>query len=87
MTRCTSPGASPSSRRATTTTSAGVSPTVSATWIWITLVLFLLVYGVFAVAPTELVIRRADGRTVYSESLAQRVAENTEFCEGFAEPS
>ncbi len=38
-------------------TSAGVSPTVSATWIWITLVLFLLVYGIFAVLDGVLMVR------------------------------
>jgi cytochrome d ubiquinol oxidase subunit I len=38
-------------------TSAGVSPTVSATWIWITLILFILVYGVFAVIDGVLMVR------------------------------
>ena len=38
-------------------TSAGVSPTVSATWIWITLILFILVYGIFAVIDGVLMIR------------------------------
>ena len=38
-------------------TSAGVSPTVSATWIWITLILFILVYAVFAVLDGVLMVR------------------------------
>ena len=38
-------------------TSAGVSPSVSATWIWITLVLFIAVYGVFAVIDGFLMVR------------------------------
>jgi cytochrome d ubiquinol oxidase subunit I len=38
-------------------TSAGVSPTVSATWIWITLILFILVYALFAVLDGVLMVR------------------------------
>jgi cytochrome d ubiquinol oxidase subunit I len=38
-------------------TSAGVSPSVSATWIWITLTLFILIYGIFAVIDGYLMIR------------------------------
>jgi cytochrome d ubiquinol oxidase subunit I len=38
-------------------TTAGVSPTVSATWIWITLILFIVVYAVFAVVDGVLMIR------------------------------
>jgi cytochrome d ubiquinol oxidase subunit I len=38
-------------------TSAGVSPTVSSTWIWITLVLFILVYFIFAVIDGVLMVR------------------------------
>jgi cytochrome d ubiquinol oxidase subunit I len=38
-------------------TSAGVSPTVSAAWIWITLVLFIAVYGIFAVVDGVLMLR------------------------------
>jgi cytochrome d ubiquinol oxidase subunit I len=34
-----------------------VSPTVSSTWIWITLILFILVYGVFAVVDGILMVR------------------------------
>jgi cytochrome d ubiquinol oxidase subunit I len=46
-------------------TSNGVSPTVSSTWIWITLVLFILVYGVFAVLDGFLMVRY--GRKQLSE--------------------
>ena len=46
-------------------TSAGVSPTVSATWIWITLILFILVYGIFAVVDGFLMVRY--GRKALSE--------------------
>ena len=45
-----------------------------------------LVYGVFPTAPTELVVRRADGSTLYSESLATKNREDTEYCEGYEEP-
>ncbi len=38
-------------------TSQGVSPGVSATWIWITLLLFILVYGVFAIIDGTLMVR------------------------------
>jgi cytochrome d ubiquinol oxidase subunit I len=38
-------------------TTAGVSPTVSTTWIWITLILFILVYAVFAVVDGILMVR------------------------------
>ena len=38
-------------------TSAGVSPTVSAAWIWITLIVFILVYAVFAVLDGVLMVR------------------------------
>jgi cytochrome bd-type quinol oxidase subunit 1 len=46
-------------------TSNGVSPTVSSTWIWITLVLFILVYGVFAVVDGILMVHY--GRKQLSE--------------------
>jgi hypothetical protein len=36
--------------------------------------------------PSELVVRRSDGTTVYAESLAAKATEETEFCEGYAEP-
>ena len=38
-------------------TSAGVSASVSSTWIWITLILFVLVYGLFAVIDGFLMFR------------------------------
>jgi cytochrome d ubiquinol oxidase subunit I len=38
-------------------TSAGVSPGVDATWIWITLILFILIYAVFAVVDGFLMVR------------------------------
>jgi cytochrome d ubiquinol oxidase subunit I len=46
-------------------TSNGVSPTVSSTWIWITLVLFILVYGVLAIVDGFLMVRY--GRKQLSE--------------------
>jgi hypothetical protein len=45
-----------------------------------------LLYGAFSTLPSELVVRRSDGSTLYSESLAARGKEDTEFCEGYAEP-
>ncbi|HTZ86636.1 MAG TPA: hypothetical protein VMB05_08210, partial [Solirubrobacteraceae bacterium] len=45
-----------------------------------------LFYGVFAALPSELIVRRADGSTLYTESLVTKAKENAEFCEGFAEP-
>jgi cytochrome bd ubiquinol oxidase subunit I len=38
-------------------TKNGVSPGVSATWVWITLILFILIYGVFAVLDGILMVR------------------------------
>jgi cytochrome bd ubiquinol oxidase subunit I len=38
-------------------TKNGASPGVSATWVWITLILFVLVYGIFAVVDGYLMIR------------------------------
>ena len=38
-------------------TKNGVSPGVSATWVWITLILFIAIYGVFAVVDGILMIR------------------------------
>ncbi|HEY0516893.1 MAG TPA: hypothetical protein VGD00_07205 [Solirubrobacteraceae bacterium] len=45
-----------------------------------------LFYGVFAAAPSELVVRRRDGSVLYTESLLTKDREETEFCEGYAEP-
>jgi hypothetical protein len=44
-----------------------------------------LAYGAFATLPSELIVRRSDGSTLYSESLAAKDKEATEFCEGYAE--
>ena len=44
-----------------------------------------LVYGAFSAIPSELIVRRNDGSTLYSESLAAKAKEDTEFCEGLAE--
>jgi hypothetical protein len=44
-----------------------------------------LVYGAFASLPSELIVRRSDGTTLYSESLVAKTKEDAEFCEGFAE--
>ena len=41
-----------------------------------------LAYGVFSPLPTELHIRGAHGRTVYSEDLRQAAQADTETCEG-----
>jgi len=46
-----------------------------------------LFYGAFPSVPTELVVLRPDGSTLYTESLAARAKEEAEFCEGYAEPS
>ncbi len=45
-----------------------------------------LVYGIFSSLPSELIVRRSDGTTLYSESLAATAEEDAEFCEGFVEP-
>jgi cytochrome d ubiquinol oxidase subunit I len=38
-------------------TKNGVSPSVSTTWVWITLTLFILIYGIFAVVDGFLMVR------------------------------
>jgi hypothetical protein len=45
-----------------------------------------LVFGAFSTLPSELVVLRSDGSTLYSESLATKDQEEREFCEGYAEP-
>jgi hypothetical protein len=45
-----------------------------------------LFYGVYATPPTEIVVERSDGSVLYTESLAAKATEETEFCEGYAEP-
>ncbi len=44
-----------------------------------------LVYGAFASLPSELIVRSANGTTLYSESLAAIDREQSEYCEGYAE--
>ena len=44
-----------------------------------------LIFGVFGAIPSELIIRRADGSTLYTESLAANAKEETEYCEGYVE--
>lgn len=44
-----------------------------------------LFYGVYAAPPTEIVVERSDGSVLYTESLAAKATEETEFCEGYAE--
>lgn len=44
-----------------------------------------LFYGVYAAQPTEIVVERSDGSVLYTESLAAKAAEETEFCEGYGE--
>ncbi len=46
----------------------------------------VVVYGAFSTFPSELIVRAADGRTLLRESLTSRAKEETEFCEGYAEP-
>jgi hypothetical protein len=45
-----------------------------------------LFYGVYTTPPTEIVVERSDGSVLYAENLAAKAAEETEFCEGYAEP-
>jgi hypothetical protein len=44
-----------------------------------------LAYGVFASVPAELIVRRSDGSTLYTQSLTAAAKEEAEFCEGYAE--
>ena len=44
-----------------------------------------LFYGVYATTPTEIIVERSDGSVLYTESLAAKATEETEFCEGYAE--
>jgi hypothetical protein len=44
-----------------------------------------LLYGVYATPPTEIAVERSDGSVLYTESLAAKATEETEFCEGYAE--
>jgi hypothetical protein len=45
-----------------------------------------LAYGAFSAIPSELVVSAADGSTLLSESLASKIREHAEYCEGYAEP-
>ncbi|HEY1834050.1 MAG TPA: hypothetical protein VGG08_06405 [Solirubrobacteraceae bacterium] len=45
-----------------------------------------LLYGAFAEVPSELVVLRADGSVLYTESLATQDKDQTEYCEGYVEP-
>jgi hypothetical protein len=44
-----------------------------------------LFYGVYRTAPSALIVRRADGSTLYTESLVANAKEEAEFCEGYVE--
>jgi hypothetical protein len=44
-----------------------------------------LVYGVFTLFPSELIVRSADGKTLSRENLLTKAHAETEFCEGFGE--
>jgi hypothetical protein len=45
-----------------------------------------LFYGIYTSPPTEIVVERSEGTVLYTENLAHKAAEETEFCEGYAEP-
>jgi cytochrome d ubiquinol oxidase subunit I len=55
-------------------TSDGVSPTVSVAWIWITLILFILVYAVFAAVDGFLMVRF--GRKALADADSEHGAED-----------
>lgn len=44
-----------------------------------------LFYGSFTSLPSELIVERSDGSTLYSESLVPRETELSKFCEGYVE--
>jgi hypothetical protein len=46
----------------------------------------VVAYGVFPTPPTALIVRAAGGRTLAREDLSRRAAEQTQYCEGYAEP-
>ncbi|HEX4437306.1 MAG TPA: hypothetical protein VH061_10995 [Solirubrobacteraceae bacterium] len=46
-----------------------------------------LEYGAFASPPLEVIVRRVDGTTIYTEGPVKEVVEEREYCEGLAEPS
>jgi hypothetical protein len=45
-----------------------------------------LAYGIVTSPPLEVIVLGLGGRTLFTESLAKRAAEEREFCEGYAEP-
>lgn len=44
-----------------------------------------LFYGIYTTTPTEIVVERSNGTVLYTESLAAKATEETEFCQGYAE--
>jgi len=44
-----------------------------------------LFYGVYTTTPTEIIVQNSEGSTLYTESLAAKATEETEFCEGYDE--
>ena len=46
----------------------------------------VVAYGAFPTPPTALIVRARNGRTLVREDLSRRAAEETEYCEGYAEP-
>jgi hypothetical protein len=44
-----------------------------------------LLYGIYTTPPTEIVVENADGTILYTENLAHKATEETEFCEGYTE--
>jgi hypothetical protein len=46
-----------------------------------------LVFGAFEAMPSELIVRRADGSALYTESLTAKATEASEYCAGYAEPT
>jgi hypothetical protein len=44
-----------------------------------------LFYGIYTTTPTEIVVQNSEGSTLYTESLAAKATEETEFCEGYDE--
>jgi hypothetical protein len=44
-----------------------------------------LFYGIYTTTPTEIVVQNSEGSTLYTESLAAKATEETEFCKGYDE--
>ena len=59
-------------------TSAGVSASVSVTWIWITLILFILTYAIFAVVDGVLMVRYSRRALTDGEEEASPEGESAE---------